>query len=203
MKSYLAQFLFLVIAGTMALGASGAEFADSVNLGIGGLNPMAHCNAKVFIIEYEHQLTPVTAFVGRGSGVNYRYNDGHYLEDGRLRGVDFGARYYPAGGMQGFFVGGGLGYWSEGRTFIQYQNTPSQYQGKASSYAPRLNVDVGDRIPIRGTSVSIMPEVNLGKFFSPSSCEITAPASQVGMPCSRKSEVNYYVFAGVAVGVAF
>lgn len=203
MKSSLAQFLFLVIVGTVALEASGAEFADSVNLGIGGLNPMPHCNAKVFIVEYEHQLTPATAFVGRGSGVNYRYNDGHYLEDGRLRGVDFGARYYPAGGMQGFFVGGSLGYWNEDRTFIQYQNTPSQYQGKASSYAPRLNVDVGDRIPIRGTNVSIMPEVNFGKFFLPSSCEVTAPASRVGTPCSQRSEVNYYIFAGVTVGVVF
>lgn len=189
--------------GVFAPGASGAESADSINLGIGGLNPMAYCSAKVLTLEYEHRLTPTTAFLGRGSGVNYRYDNSHYLEDGRLRGMDVGARYYPAGGMQGFFIGGTLGYWKQDMTFIQYQSTPDEWQGKADHNSLRLNIDVGDRIPIGGTNVSIMPEVNVGKFFMSSSCEATAPASRIGTPCSQKSEVNYYIFVGLLAGLAF
>src|SRR5512143_3683040 len=117
MKSSLAQCLVLIIVGMSAPGASNAESADSINLGLGGLNPMAHCNATVYLIEYEHPLTPTTTILGRGSGVNYRYNNGVYLEDGSLRGLDVGVRHYRAGGMQGFFVGGSLGYWKGDWTF--------------------------------------------------------------------------------------
>ncbi len=203
MKSSFTQCLVLVVLGMFVTGASGAESADSVNLGLGGLNPMAHCSAKVFMLEYEHQLTSTTAFLGRGSGVNYRFDNGHYLEEGQLRGMDVGARYYPAGGMQGFFIGGTLGYWKQDRTFTQYQSTPDQWQGKANHNSFRLNIDVGDRIPIEGTNVSIMPEVNVGKFSTSSSCEATAPASRIGTPCSQKPEVNYYIFVELLVGLAF
>ena len=89
MKSSLAQCLVLIIVGMSAPGASNAASADSLNLGLGGLNPMGHCNATVYLIEYEHPLTPTTAILGRGSGVNYRYNNGVYLEDGSLRGLDW------------------------------------------------------------------------------------------------------------------
>jgi hypothetical protein len=164
---------------------------------------MAYCDAKILILEYEHPLTSTTALLGRGTGVNYRFDDGNYMEDGRLRGVDAGARYYPSGGMQGFFVGATFGYWSQDRTFTQYQSTPGQWQGKANHNSLRLNIDIGDRIPIRGTNVSIMPEVNIGKFTTSSSCEGTAPASRIGAPCSQRSEVNYYIFVELIVGLAF
>lgn len=203
MKSSFAQFLVLIIVGMAASGASGAESADSINLGLGGLNPMAHCNATVYLIEYEHPLTPTISVLGRGSGVNYRFNNGNYLEDGSLRGLDIGTRYYRAGGMQGFFVGGSLGYWKGDWTFTQDQNTPSQWEGKAKSNSVRLNIEFGDRILVQGTKVSIMPEANLGKFFSSHSCEVTAPSSLIGAPCSQKSEVNVYLFFGVTVGLAF
>ena len=203
MKNSTAQFLVLIIVGMFAPGASGAESADSINLGLGGLNPMAHCSAKVLMLEYEHQLTSTTAFLGRASGVNYKYDNGHYLEDGRLRGMDVGARYYPAGGMQGFFIGGTLRYWKQDRTFTQDQSTPDQWQGKANHNSLRLNIDIGDRIPIEGTKVSIMPEVNVGKFSTSNSCEATAPASRIGTPCSQRPEVNYYIFVGVLAGLAF
>ncbi len=200
MRRSFAQILVLVIGGTAAPGTS---WADSINLGLGGLNPMAHCNATVYLVEYEHPLTPTTAILGRGSGVSYRYNNGNYLEDGTLRGLDVGARYYRAGGMEGFFVGGSLGYWKGDWTFTQNQNTPAQWEGKANSKSLRLNIEFGDRIPIGGTNVSIMPEANLGKFFSSRTCEATAPSSRSGTPCSQKSEVNVYLFFGVTVGLAF
>ncbi len=199
MKNSLAQSLVLIIAVAVIPRASAA---DSINLGLGGPNPMAHCSAKVYLIEYEHPVSQTTAILGRGSGVNYKFNNGNYLEDGRLRGLDIGVRRYWDGGMQGLFAGGSLGYWNGDWTFIQNQNSPAQWEGKANSRSIRLDFEFGDRIPIRDTNISIMPVVNLGKFFSSRSCEATAPSSIAGTSCSQRSEVNAYIFFGVTVGFA-
>lgn len=203
MKNSLAQCLVLAIGGTMAQGASGTEPANSINFGLGGLNAMPHCKARVYTLEYEHRFTPTIAILGRGSGVFYTSDDDDYLEDGRLRGVDVGVRYYQAGQLQGFYTGGSLGYWQGDWTFTQHRGTPSQWDGEADSDSLRVNVDLGYRIPLRNTNVSIMPEINLGKFFSSSACEYIAPASQIGAPCHVKSVVDAYIFAGVTIGVTF
>lgn len=202
-KRSLAQLLILAIGGTVVQGASGAEPANSFNIGVGGLNPMPHCEARVYTLEYERRLTPKLAFLGRGSGVNYTDDDSDYLEDGKLRGIDIGARYYRAGQLQGFYSGVSLGYWENDWNFIKNRNTANPLHGDADSYSVRLNIDLGYRFPIRDTNVSIMPEVNLGKFFSSSSCDYTAPASLVGTACDQNSDVEAYLFAGVSVGVAF
>lgn len=201
MKTSRAQLLALVV-WLIAPWASAAEPADSINLGLGGLNAMPHCNAAVYVIEYEHSLTPTTTILGRGSGVDYRFDNGNYFEDGMLRGVDIGVRYYRAGARQGFFAGASLGRWTGSWIFTQYQNSPAEWQGAADSNSVRLNFEFGDRILIEGTTISIMPEVSLGKFFSTHSCQATAPPSQVGQPCDQESEVNGYIFFGVTVGFA-
>ncbi len=204
MKRYLAQFVIIIVmVGVMTQRAAGAESADSVNLGFGGIiRTMPHCDANVYLVEYEHLLTPTTAILGRVNKVDYKFDDGNYREDGTLRGLDIGVRHYPAGAMRGFFTGGSLGRWNGDWTFIHDMSRSGQYQGTAHSNAVRLNFDLGDRIPIPGTSVSIIPEMNVGKFFSSRSCEYTSPASMTGTPCTQKSEVNVYFFVGVALGFA-
>jgi hypothetical protein len=187
----------------MAQTAPAAEAANSFNIGFGGLNPMPHCEARVLILEYEHRLTPTLVILGRGSGVNYTDDDSDYLEDGRLRGLDLGARYYRTGQLRGLYVGASLGYWENDWTFIKNRNSTSPLHGDADSQATRLNIDLGYRFPIRDTNISIMPEVNIGKFFMSTSCDYTAPASQVGAACEQTSDVEGYLFAGVSVGVAF
>lgn len=206
MKISLAQVIIpMAIVGAMPQEAAGAEPTDSVNLGFGGLiRTMPHCDASVHLIEYEHLLSPTIAVLGRGNGVDYKFDDGNYREDGTLRGLDIGIRYYPAGNMHGFFTGGSLGYWNGDWTFIHDMGRPSQYLGTAHSNSMRLNFDIGNRTRIRGTNISIMlPDINFGKFFSTSSCDYTAPASMVGTPCNQKSEVNAYLFIGIGLGVAF
>jgi hypothetical protein len=202
-NSSIAQFLVFAVAGAVAQAASAAEPANSINIGIGGLNPMPHCDALIYTLEYEHQYSPTIAILGRGSTVDYTSDDTDYLEDGRLQGVDLGVRYYRAGRRRGFYTGASLGYWKGDRTFTQYRNTPSQREGAADSRSLRVNIDLGYRFPMRDSNVSIMPEVNIGKFFFSSSCDYTAPASVVGAACDQKSEVNYYIFAGLSVGVGF
>ncbi len=105
--------------------------------------------------------------------------------------------------MRGFYTGGSLGYWSGDWTFTKNRNTPFQREGEADSHSLRVNVDLGYRFPIRDTNISLMPEVNLGKFFSSTSCDYTAPASLVGASCDQESDVDLYIFAGVNVGITF
>ena len=197
-------FVAAVAAGVMTPGTVFAEPANSVNLGIGGVvQTMPHCKSTVYIVEYEHMLDSKIAILGRGSEVDYKFDDGSYLEKGRPRGLDIGARFYPAGGMKGFFIGGTLGYWTSDWTFTHAKGTSGEYLGKGNTDSIRANVDIGGRFPIASSPVSIMPALNIGKFFSSTSCEYTAPASRVGTSCSQKTEVDYYLFLSVTAGIAF
>lgn len=182
---------------------SAAEDTSSINFGIGGLNPMPHCDATTYSIEYEKSFTQKISLLGRGTGVDYRSDDRDYLEDGELRGIDLGIRYYYSGQMQGYYSGVSLGYWEGDWTFTDNKNRPNELKGAADSDSVRLNFDLGYRYTIPDSNISIMPEVNLGKFFSSSSCEYTAPASQVGSACNEESVVDAYIFAGINVAVAF
>ena len=129
----------------------------------------------------------------------------YIIEEGKPRGFDLGVRYYPAGnGMKGLFIGGTLGYWATNWTFTDYKGTASETQGKGDSKSIRANVDIGARLPIGSSSVSIMPALQFGKFFSSTTCDYTAPASLAGTSCSKDGEVGgFYGFLAVSVGMGF
>ncbi len=192
----------LVYAISMPERVSG-EPSNSVNLGIGTSDILPHCRATLSLLEYERVLVPKITALARGSGVHYRFDDGEHVEEGRPRGADVGARYYFSGGMQGLFIGGSLGYWRSDWTFTHYKDTPRQFQGAATSESIRLNVDIGGRYPIGSSPVSIIPALDVGRFFTRTSCEFTSPASLVGTPCSEDSEVREYVFLAVSAGIEF
>lgn len=195
----------MIAAGAMLPGAVFSETANSVNLGFGGVPKlMKHCDADVYIVEYEHMLSDSKFTVlGRGSEVVYRFDDGIYREEGKPRGGDVGMRYYFSGGMKGYFIGGTVGYWTSDWTFTSDKGQPTEARGTGDSDSVRANVDIGGRFPVGSSSVSIVPALNIGKFFSSTSCEYTAPASRVGTPCSQDSEVKAYVFLAVTVGIGF
>ncbi len=196
--------VYAVALGLSAPRTSDAEPADSVNLGIGGvIQTMPHCKATLFITEYEHMLTPKVAGLGRISEVDYKFDNNKYVEQGRPKGVDIGARWYSAGGMQGFYVGGTVGYWMADWTFTDNKGQANEVHGKGDSDSVRVNVDIGARLPIGSSSVSIMPALNLGRFFASTTCEYTAPASVIGASCNRKSEVTNYLFLSVMAGIGF
>jgi hypothetical protein len=206
MKRPLVLVLFVVVvaAGVMSPGTVFAESENSVNIGVGAASHiLPHCTATIFLVEYERMLGSKIAVLGRGSGVHYKFDDGTYVEEGRPKGIDVGVRYYPSGGMKGFFIGGALGYWVADWTFTADKGMTFESQGKADNKSIRADVDIGGRFPIGSSTVSILPVVHIGKFFTSTSCEYTAPASRVGTPCSRDSEVDYYAFLAVLVGVGF
>jgi hypothetical protein len=173
---------------------------NSINFGVGGMpRTMPHCAADVYSAEYERAFSDTNTVLFRASAVNYRFDNGTYQENGSMRGLDIGARRYRGGRMQGLFMGGSLGVWASDWTFLHVSGN----QGTATSYSSRLNLEFGDRIVITGTNISLMPEINIGKFFWSSSCNYTAPAALVGTPCNQKSEVDAYLFVGLLAGATF
>jgi hypothetical protein len=206
MKKLLMSVLFVasVFTGAMKPETLFAEPVSSLNLGIGGVvQTMPHCKATVFIAEYEHMLGPKIALLGRVSEVDYKFDDGKYVEQGRPKGVDIGARYYAAGGLKGFFLGGSLGYWMADWTFTDFEGQPNEVQGKGDSNSVRVNLDMGWRFPIGSSSFSIMPALNVGRFFPNTTCEYTSPASKIGTSCSQRTEVTNYLFLSVLAGIGF
>jgi hypothetical protein len=200
----LVLFVVVVAAGVMTPGTVFAEPASSVNLGVGGASHvLPHCRASVFLVEYERMLDSKIAVLGRVSGVNYKFDNGTYVEEGKPRGIDVGVRFYPAGGMKGLFIGGALGYWVWDWSFTDDKGRPSESQGNGDTKAIRADVEIGGRFPIGSSTVSILPAVHIGKFFTSNSCEYTAPASLVGTSCSKDTEIEFYGFLALSVGIMF
>jgi hypothetical protein len=197
-------FVGVVAAAVMTAGSACAEPTNSVNLGYGGVvQTLPHCRLNIYIVELEHMLNSKIAVLGRGSEVQYWSDDGKYLEQGRPWGVDIGARYYPAGGMKGFFIGGTVGYWTSDWTFTDNKGRFNEVQGKGNSESLRANVDIGGRFQIGSSPVSIMPAFNFGKYFSSTSCQYTGPLSRIGRDCGQETEVEFYTFVAVTVGIGF
>ena len=207
MKRPLVLLLFIVsaAAGVMPPGTVFAQTSDSVNFGFGGVpGLMNHCDSNVYIFEYEHMLADSKFTVlGRGSEVDYQFDDGIYREEGKPRGVEVGARYYFDGGMTGFFIGGTVGYWTADWTVTSDKGTVNEAQGKGDADSIRANVDMGGRFPLGSSAVSIVPALNIGKYFSSTSCEYTVPALLIGTACSQDTKVQAYIFLSVMVGIGF
>lgn len=196
-------FVGAVAVSMATAGPAFGESAQSINLGIGTSNILPDCKATIYLVEYERMGGSKISILGRISQVDYKFDDGEHVEDGKPRGGDIGARHYSSGRMQGFFFGGSLGYWEADWTFTRNKGLPDQYQGEGRSNSLRANLEIGGRYPIGSSSVSIMPAFSFGRFFSSTSCEYTAPAARSGAPCNEESEVEDYAFLAVIAGIAF
>jgi hypothetical protein len=205
MKQIMLRALLVLGIGMIPVGTASAGSGDSVNVGVGAASYiLPHCRATVLVAEYEHMLGPKLAVVAGAGGANYHYDDGSYKEDGRPKGVDLGVRYYFGGnGMQGVFLGGELGYWKTDWTFTTHKGTASQSQGDGENRSLRADVNIGMRIPIGASAVSLIPVVHGGRYFGSTSCRYTSPASRVGTSCSQTSEVTYFGFVALMAGVEF
>lgn len=182
-----------------------AEPVNSINIGLGGVvQTMPHCRANVYLVEYERMLPDLKISVlGRGSGVDYRFDNHTYLEEGKTRGGDLGFRYYPSGEMRGFYVGGSLGYWKAHWTFSDSRGTPAQFEGKGDTTSLKANLDIGGRFPLGSSKVSIIPGLHFGRFFPSTTCENTG-GSKVGTPCTETTEVGgYYFYLFLMAGIGF
>jgi hypothetical protein len=160
--------------------------------------------ATVIIGEYERLVIPKLSVYGRFMWLNYKWDDGEYLEEGSGPGFGGGVRFYAAGGLKGFFVGGGLSPVSTDWDWTDNVDTNSLPRGTGSSTAIQFGVDVGYRFAFGSGRVSVMPALQIGNWLgSDDTCTYTAPTSLAGSSCDKTSEIGFYVFPSVSVGIAF
>ena len=101
----------LVVAGllaTLPAAALAQSPKNSINLAVGALPPIGDTKATIVMVEYERLVLPRLSVYGRGSRLKYKFDDNTDVEDGKGTGVGLGVRFFPQGGLKGFFVGGGL-----------------------------------------------------------------------------------------------
>lgn len=144
-----------------------------------------------FSIEYEYLLKDKRiSLFGRYSTADYSIGDtaayflGRIGEDGDIKGVDFGFRFYPIGRkrMDRFFFGGAFGLFNNDWK----EETSSGYvEGVYSENVARLDTEVGYRFTTGSKRVSITPTAHLGYYFR------------------DKSTLGIYTGISISVGVAF
>lgn len=182
-------------------GISFGEARNSINIG-GAVGAAPSATASAFLGEYERSLNNKLSVLGRVGSYTYSFDDGTYVENNDGSGVDFGVRIYPMGGMKGLYFGGAFGFWSSDWTFTDDKGKSYQTQGKGSSDAVRLDLEIGGRFPLGRGPVSLMPSFHLGNFFSTdSSCTYTS-GPYVGS-CTKDSNFGVYSYLGLSVGIAF
>lgn len=192
----------LVAAGLLAAlpGGALAQMKNSINLGVGFVPPLGDTTGTVALVEYERLITRTLSVYGRGSYLKYNFDDGTDEEDGKGTGVGVGVRFFPQGGMRGFYVGGGVGRYASKWDWKDNKGTASQTQGNGKTVSLQWGGEVGYRFSL-GERVSLTPAFNIGSWLGASdTCTQTTPPSN---NCSRDGELGFYAAVSVALGFAF
>lgn len=183
----------------MARPSLGAERMNGVNLG-GSFVVGPDTTATLLFAEYERLLSNRFSILGRIGTLDYKYDDDSYEEDGDGPGVEFGVRFYPAGnGMNGFYLGGGMGIWSTDWDWIEDKGQSYETRGSGKSTAWDLNANVGAKFPLGNSGFHIEPNALIGNWFSvDDSCNYAD-----GSACDRESELGFYGLIALNIGMTF
>ena len=194
-----------VLLAALPCSALAQEAKNSINVafaaapGLGSLN-----SATALMLEYERRVTSNLSVFGRGSSLNYKWDDDTYVEDGSGTGLGVGVRYFTSPGFKGLYVGGGVGTFKSKWDWIDDKGRSFETRGKGDSSSIQWGAELGYRIYLEGGKLSLTPAINVGSWLGGSnSCTYTAPASQAGQPCSKDSQLGFYAVASVSLGIAF
>jgi len=193
------------VAAVSLLAASGGALAqdvkNSINLVVGGVPPIGYVKATVVMLEYERLITQKISVFGRGSTLKYKYDDDTYEEEGDGRGIGLGVRFFPKGGLRGFYVGGAVSTFKSTWDWIDDKGTTSIKRGDGESTSIQWGAEVGYRFNL-GRHVSLTPALNVGSWLgADTKCNQTSPATTV--PCDKESQLGFYGAVSVALGIAF
>ena len=191
----------LVVAGllaTLPAAALAQSPKNSINLAVGALPPIGDTKATIVMVEYERLVLPRLSVYGRGSRLKYKFDDNTDVEDGKGTGVGLGVRFFPQGGLKGFFVGGGL---SSFKSKWDWSDNKGSTRGNGDSTSIQWGGEVGYRFNLGSDRVSLTPAFNFGSWLGgDDKCNQTFPTNQ---SCSKESELGFYTVVTVALGFAF
>jgi hypothetical protein len=191
----------LAAAGLLAA-LPAAAFAqspkNSINLAVAALPGIGDLKATVVMLEYERLVTPRLSVYGRGSSLKYKFDDNTDVEDGKGTGLGLGVRFFPQGGLKGFYVGGGIGTFKSKWDWIDNKG-PGQTTGKGETTSIQWGGEVGYRFNLGSERVSLTPALNVGSWLGGDDKCTNAN----GTACTKESELGFYAVISVALGFAF
>ncbi len=194
-KQFFILLCLFIFSAALCPGISSAEGPkNAVNAGGWGLlGP--DLSAHVKAVEYERLLSDNLSVLGRVSTLDYDYDDSWYEEDGDGLGLGAGIRYYFSGsGLDGFYLGGSLGYWD-----VEYDfDDDDDGTGKGESKAINVSVEGGYRFMFT-KNFGIVPNARIGNFFTfDEECSLDSGAAS-----DSDSELGFYVVIGVLFTFSF
>ena len=199
------RFAYAVAAASL-LAASGGALAqgvkNSINLVVGGVPPIGYVKATVVMLEYERLITQKISVFGRGSSLKYKYDDDTYEEEGDGRGIGVGVRFFPKGGLRGFYVGGAVSSFKSTWDWVDDKGTSFTSRGDGESTSIQWGAEVGYRFNLGTDRVSLTPALNVGSWVgADTTCNKTSPPP--AGTCSKESQLGFYGAVSVALGIAF
>jgi len=191
----------LLAAGLLAA-SPGAALAqgvnNSINLAVAAIPRIGDLGASVVMLEYERLVGRKLSVFVRGSSLKYKWDDDVYVEDGKGTGFGAGVRFFIQGGMKGFYVGGGLSSFKSKWDWTD-SSTPSSPSGNGETKSIQWGAEVGYRFNLGSERVSVTPALNLGSWLG---ADDTCTNSN-GTPCTKESELGFYVVPSLALSIAF
>jgi hypothetical protein len=195
------------VAAASLLAASGGALAqgvkNSINLVVGGVPPIGYVNATVVMLEYERLITQKISVFGRGSSLKYKYDDDEYEEEGDGRGIGLGVRFFPQGGLRGFYVGGAVSTFKSTWDWIDDKGTSFTSRGDGESTSIQWGAEVGYRFNLGTERISLTPAVHVGSWLGGDTKCNTTSGPGAGTSCDKESQLGFYGAVSVALGIAF
>jgi len=194
-----------VLLAALPCSALAQDAKNSINIALAAAPGFGDLkSATVLMLEYERLVTSNLSVFGRGSSLKYKWDDDNYVEDGKGTGLGVGVRFFPSGGLKGFYVGGAVGTFKSKWDWIDEQGKISETRGNGDSSSIQWGGELGYRFNLGGGKVSLTPALNIGSWLGgDNTCTYTAPPAQAGRPCGKESELGIYAVASVSLGIAF
>jgi hypothetical protein len=195
----------LVAAAGLLAAPSGGALAqgvkNSVNLAVASLPGVAGTTANMGMLEYERLVLDKLSVFGRASSLKYKWDDGNDFEDGKGTGVGVGTRFYPQGGLKGFYIGAAIAAFNSTWDWTDDKGRASEKRGDGESSAIQWGGELGYRFNLGSDRVSLTPAFNFGSWLGgDDKCRQTFPTNTT---CSKGSELGFYAVISVALGIAF
>ena len=180
-------------------GALAQGVKNSINLGVAALPGIGDTKATLLMLEYERLVMDKLSVFGRASSLKYKWDDGTDVEDGKGTGVGVGVRFFPQGGLRGFYVGAAIAAFNSTWDWTDDKGKAFETRGDGKSSAIQWGGELGYRFNLGSERVSLTPAVNFGSWLGgDDTCSNTN-----GTPCTKESELGFYIVFSLALGIAF
>jgi hypothetical protein len=151
----------LIVTGLLPAITWAIDERNAFTTGLVAGGPVLHSGA---VIEYERRFKGSLSLGLQAGSLSYNYKDDDFREKGKRTGANLILRFSPGRqGYQGFYLGGGLGYWSGFYDYVDPQDNPASGHIKTPSIF--LLATTGWRIPLGDSQFYLDPRLSWGTIL--------------------------------------